>query len=162
MQLVQRLTGISRPEKDNDEINMVSSLQYLSPKKEPMSNIAMGVGDHENDQKNIVIARNEENDTSSSVITDDNNYGNNIGENQANSCFITSEAPILEPQFNPYMTNYIVPNSTEFMCSSQQLSDYSGSMFSYDIKPSFPDSSTLGGMKDFGAIDYSWSFLLFR
>ncbi|AES76679.1 hypothetical protein MtrunA17_Chr6g0484311 [Medicago truncatula] len=146
MALVQKLTGLSRSEEDDGSKNgkNASSSQYQTPKKEPVScNYGMLIGDKENDRKNVVLLRNEDNDTSSSVITDENNYGNNVGENQVNSCFIPSDTLMLEPPLNPYMTNFLASSSAEFMCSSQPLLNYSDSFFSHNMR-------TLGGMKEFG------------
>jgi len=145
MALVQKLTGLSRSEEDGrSNTAPAPSSQYQTPKKEPVtSTYGMLIGDKENERKNVVMLRNEDNDTSSSVITDENNYGNNIGENQVNSCFIASDTPMLEPPLNPYMTNFLASSSAEFMCSSQPLLNYSDSFFSHNMR-------TLGGMKEFG------------
>ncbi|CAK8534139.1 unnamed protein product [Lathyrus sativus] len=153
MQLVQKLTGLTRSEEKvkNDENNIVSSSQHQPPKQE--SGTSNMVGDKENDQKKVVMQRNEDNDVSSSVITDEHIYGNNIGENRENQYFIATEAPMFEPPFNPYLTNYLASNSAEFLYSSPPLLpllNYSDSFFSHNMTAGLPNSNTLEGMNEFG------------
>lgn len=149
MALVQKLTGLSRSDEKDDENNIVPSSQHQPLKQESVTSNVM-VGDRDNDQKKVVILRNEDNDASSSVITDENIYGNNIGENRENQCFIASEAQMFEPPFNPYMTNYLASNSAEFLYSSPPLLNYSDSFFSHNMIASLPNSNTLEGMNEFG------------
>ncbi|CAJ2636988.1 unnamed protein product [Trifolium pratense] len=147
MALVQKLTGLSRSEEEDVGSSNVAPSSQFQLKQEPVSHIGMMVGEKENDQKRVVTLRNEDNEASSSVTTDENNCGNNIGENQVNSCFLTSDAPIFEPPLNPnYMSNFLASSSAEFMYSSQPMLNYSDSFFSNNMRT----STTLGGMKEFG------------
>ncbi|XP_004512918.1 VQ motif-containing protein 20 [Cicer arietinum] len=146
MTLVQKLTGLSRSEGEDGGSNVPSSQHQK--KQEPVSNVAMAAGVKENDRKNVVIVRNEDNDTSS-ITTNENNCGN-ISKTHVNSCYIASETPMLEPLFNPYMTNFLAPSTTDFMCSSQPFLNYSDSLFSHNMRTSIPTPATLGGLKEFG------------
>lgn len=143
MALVQKLTGLSRSEEDGGSCDLPSQHQA---KKELEGNVGK-----ERDQKKVVIIRNEDNETSS-VITEENSCSINIVENQVNSCFMGTEAPMLEPPF-PYMTNLpmLAPSSADFLCSSQPLLNYSDSLFfSHNMRTSIASSATLEGMKEFG------------
>lgn len=150
MTLVQKLTGLTPLEKKDNENNIVPSSQDQDQPPNQEAVTSEMVGDKENDQKKVVILRNEDNDVSSSVITDEHIYGNNIGENRENQCFIASEAPIFEPAFNPYMTNYLSSNSPEFLYSSPPLMNYSDSFFSNNMIATLPNSNTLEEMSEFG------------
>ncbi|XP_020211523.1 VQ motif-containing protein 20 [Cajanus cajan] len=139
MQLVQKLTGLSRLEEDGG---------HPSPQQPPKQQYGAGieamVGDKECERKNVAIIRNE--DETSSVITEENNCSSSMGENQVNSCFMARENPILEHPLNPYMTNLSVLTS-EFACSNQSLLNYSDSLFfSHNMRTSIP--SSLEGVKE--------------
>ncbi|KAJ1405714.1 hypothetical protein SESBI_25627 [Sesbania bispinosa] len=137
MALVQKLTGLNHTE-DDGKCNNSSSLQ---PKQEPSNEIS---GDKEIERKKGILNRNEDSD--SSVITEENNCSSNIGENQVNSCFMGAEPVLLEPPMNPYVTNF----SNEFMCSNQPLLNYSDSLFfSSNTTVSVPSSVALEAMKEY-------------
>ncbi|KAJ1379533.1 VQ motif-containing protein 20-like [Sesbania bispinosa] len=143
MALVQKLTGLNHTE-DDGKCNNSSSSQ---PKQEPSNEIS---GDKESERKKGILNRNEDSD--SSVITEENNCSSNIGENQVNSCFMGSEPVLLESPMNPYVTNlHVLPSSSnEFMCSNQPLLNYSDSLFfSSNTTVSVPSSVTLEAMKEY-------------
>ncbi|XP_050203257.1 VQ motif-containing protein 20 [Mercurialis annua] len=102
MALVQKLTGISRTDDDDERKPQVVKQEKGNPTSEE-------------DKKNLKIVGNEDNE-SSSVITDENSAITGDGS-QVNSCFVP---PIFEPP-NPYMTNIPVftPNSADFLCANQ-------------------------------------------
>ncbi|KAL2321191.1 hypothetical protein Fmac_030160 [Flemingia macrophylla] len=141
MQLVQKLTGLSRSEEEDGH----PSSQQQPSKQESGPGNATVVGEKECENKNVVIIRNE--DETSSVITEENNCNSYMGENHVNSCFMVGENPMLEHPLNPYITNLPVLTS-EFVYSNQSLLNYSDSLFfSHNMRTSIP--SSLEGMKEF-------------
>ncbi|KAK7380050.1 hypothetical protein VNO78_32401 [Psophocarpus tetragonolobus] len=135
MSLVQKLTGLSRSDEEEED-------PLLSSKHEQVGDDIVA---ELCDRKNLVIVRNDENETSS-VITEENNCSSSMGENQVNSCFMR------DPPLNPYVSNLsmLPPRSADFVCSSQPLLNYSDSLFfSHNIRTSIPSSPTLEGIKDF-------------
>ncbi|XP_028800173.1 VQ motif-containing protein 20 [Neltuma alba] len=145
MALVQKLTGLSRS--DND---VPTALDPLQPKQEPGIPAAstLTVDKDGGDLKKGSV--NEDNETSS-VITEENNCSSSIGDTQVNSCFMPNP-PILDPSLNPYMTSLPVftSNSTEFLCSNQPFLNYDPLFFSHNMRSSMNTSpATLEGMNDF-------------
>ncbi|KAI4350899.1 hypothetical protein L6164_005304 [Bauhinia variegata] len=140
MALVQKLTGLSRPEEDG------RNAPRTQPKQEP------GSGDKEdsNDHKNKIVS-NEDNETTSSVVTDDNNSAScNVGDSQVSSCFVAPR--ILEPPLNPYVGNLPVftPNPADFLCSNQPFLNYTDSLFfpHHNMMSSITSSATLEGVNE--------------
>ncbi|KAI9088056.1 hypothetical protein K1719_030033 [Acacia pycnantha] len=97
MALVQRLTGLSQ---SNSDVPAASDL--LQPKQEQGSPAAstLTVDRDGGDFKKGLV--NEDNETSS-VITEENNCSSSIGDTQVNSCYMPNP-PMLDPPLNPYMT----------------------------------------------------------
>ncbi|KAK7364085.1 hypothetical protein VNO80_12456 [Phaseolus coccineus] len=146
MSLVQKLTGLSRSDKEEEDDGNLPPQQ--PSKQESGGSLAAVIGDKESDGESMIIVRNEENEASS-VITEENNCSSSLGENQVNSCFIAGEGPMLEPPLNPYVT-MLPPSSAKFVCSSQPLMNYSDSLFfSHNLRTSIPSSTTLEGRKEF-------------
>lgn len=146
MALVQKLTGLSRS--DNDAPSAAAA-DPLQPKQEP-GNPAASTLTVEKDGHLKKGSANEDNETSS-VITEENNCSSSIGDTQVNSCFMPNP-PILDPSLNPYMTNLPVftSNSAEFLCSNQPFLNYDPLFFPHNIRSSMNTSTaTLEGMNDF-------------
>lgn len=136
MALVQKLTGLSRSDNDGADLPQ--------PKPEPGNAAADKDADHKK------VSANEDNETSS-VITEENNCSSSIGDTQVNSCFMTNP-PILDPSLNPYMTNLpmFTPNSAELLCSNQPFLNYDSLFFTHNMRGSMnPSTATLDGMNDF-------------
>ncbi|KDP20128.1 hypothetical protein JCGZ_05897 [Jatropha curcas] len=133
MQLVQKLTGLSRPEDDHPP--RVKQEKSNSSQDEESKNVrSIGNGNDDNE--------------SSSVITEEN-CGGSIVDGQVNSCFAP---PIFDPP-NPYMTNIPVftPNSADFLCANQPFFNYTDSLFFNppSVRSSISSSSsTLEGINE--------------
>ncbi|KAG2385197.1 hypothetical protein LR48_Vigan10g022100 [Vigna angularis] len=146
MSLVQKLTGLSRSDSEDEDEDNPPPLQPL--KQESGGSLAAVMGDKESDRESMIILRNEENEASS-AITEENNCSSSMGENQVNSCFMAGEGPIIEPPMTPYVT-MMAPSSTKFVCSSPPLMNYSDSLFfSHNLRASIPSPATLEGTKEF-------------
>ncbi|CAK9167833.1 unnamed protein product [Ilex paraguariensis] len=128
MQLVQKLTGLSRSDHDDT----------VQPKLEP------GNDSSEEYHKNIKNVMNDDNDCTS-VVTDEN--GSSVGDVHVNSCFIPS---IFEPP-NPCFNNFpfFTQNPTDFSCSTKPFYNYTDPLFLMPNMRSSISSSTLESMKEF-------------
>ncbi|KAK4280801.1 hypothetical protein QN277_012375 [Acacia crassicarpa] len=149
MALVQKLTGLSQSHSD-----VPAASDLLQPKQElgsPAASTLTVDRDGGDFKKGLV---NEDNETSS-VITEENNCSSSIGDTQANSCFMPNP-PMLDPPLNPYMTTnlpvFASSNSAEFLCSKNQpFFNYDPLFFPHNMRSSMNNTSnaTLEGMNDF-------------
>lgn len=132
MALVQKLTGQSRSDDD----------QAPKVKSEKANKVV-------DEAKQSVKVIRSDNDSSSSVITEENYGSIGDGQGQVPSCFLP---PIFEPP-NPYMANIPVftPNSADFLCTSQPFYNYTDPLFFTppNLRTSVPSSTTLEGINEF-------------
>lgn len=125
MALVQKLTGLSRSDDDT-----VATPHDHHRKSEPGNDADSKIlnPDHENKNKNIGLGNQDDNNESSSVVTEENcSSVGDVGQ-VINSCFVS---PIFEPPANAYMANIpaFTPTSVEFLRSNQPFYNYNDSLF---------------------------------
>ncbi|XP_061344933.1 VQ motif-containing protein 20-like [Gastrolobium bilobum] len=141
MALVQKLTGLSRPDEDDDdddqeeeEENHIGGNGCNPPKHEPREAVAVK---EEKDcvkgefAKKVAVVCKEENDTSSSVITDDSNCNWSCNMGEVKSCLVAAPPPMLDAPFIPYAKNLgmLGASSTDFLCSNKPLLAYVDALF---------------------------------
>lgn len=140
MALVQKLTGLSKSEKD------LQAAATKSPKIEPNEDEQRNHHMNKSPNKGIMISDDNE---STSVITDENG-SNSMGDGHVNSCFVP---PVFDNQ-NSCFNNIPLfqPNSYEFMCSNQPFFNYNhihDPMYYMPNMRSFSSYSALDGLKEF-------------
>uniref|UniRef100_A0A5B6YV60 Putative VQ motif-containing protein 20 n=1 Tax=Davidia involucrata TaxID=16924 RepID=A0A5B6YV60_DAVIN len=136
MALVQKLTGLSRSDEDD----------FSQPKQQPAGN-----NSPEDGSKNPKTAGSNDDNESSSVVTDENCGSTTVGDAhaQVNSCFVPT---IFDPH-NPCFSNVplFAPSSSDFLFSNQPFYNYNTDslFFMPNVRSSISSSSSLEGMKEF-------------